>query len=69
MGRVRWVRGPSLEGPNPLTPRGPRPIAEALERIASRLGNLGPDHRDPELFHLQKSELVHELRRLAKAAL
>ena len=52
-----------------VSSNGPRPIAEALERIASRLRNLGPDHRDPELFHLQKSELVHELRRLARAAL
>jgi len=47
---------------------GPRPIAEALELIASRLRNLGPDHRDPEKFHADKSALVHELRRLARAA-
>ena len=46
---------------------GGRPrIAEMLNAIAQRLRNLSPDHRDPEKFHIQKSELVAELRRLAR---
>lgn len=53
---------------SPSTPQGPRPVAEALERIATKLRCLGPDHRDPELFHVQKSDLVAELRRLARRA-
>ena len=47
---------------------GPRPIAEALETIASRLRYLAPDHRDPHRFHEQKSQLVAELQRLARRA-
>jgi len=46
----------------------PRPIAEVLLGIAQRLRHLGPDHRDPHRFHEQKSELVAELRRLARRA-
>lgn len=45
---------------------GPRPIAEVLEEIASRLRHLGPDRLDPHKFHETKSELVAELRRLAR---
>jgi hypothetical protein len=50
---------------SPVSP-GPRPIAEVLADIAERLRYLAPDHRDPEAFHLVKSDLVHELRRLAR---
>ncbi len=66
------VRAPSLE--NGVTcchcchRDAPRPISEAIADIANRLRFLGPDHRDPEAFHLAKSELVHELRRLARRA-
>lgn len=37
-----------------------------LEEIASRLRHLGPDRLDPHKFHETKSELVAELRRLAR---
>lgn len=38
-----------------------------LDEIADRLQRLSPCHRDPHRFHEQKSELVHELRKLAAA--
>jgi hypothetical protein len=38
----------------------------ALYAIADRLRFLSPSHRDPERFHLDKAELVDELRRLAR---
>ena len=41
--------------------------SELLE-CARLLDRLVPDHRDPELFHLQKDALAHELRRLARWA-
>lgn len=40
---------------------------EALEDMAQRLRRLVPSHRDPERFHMEKSDLVQELRRLAAA--
>lgn len=42
-------------------------IANALAGIADRLAVLAPSHRDPERFHVEKSELVHELHKLARA--
>ncbi|WP_312608717.1 hypothetical protein [Agrobacterium pusense] len=36
-----------------------------INAIANRLERLAPSHRDPFRFHEDKSELVHELRRLA----
>ena len=38
-----------------------------LEDLAVRLSRLSPSHRDPERFHMDKAELVGELRRLARA--
>lgn len=38
-----------------------------LERLAARVARLVPSHRDPEVFHIEKSEIVGELRRLARA--
>lgn len=40
-------------------------IAEDLETLAARLRQLVPSHRDPEAFHVAKSDLVDALRRLA----
>lgn len=37
-----------------------------LERLADRVSRLSPSHRDPERFHLDKAEVVGELRRLAR---
>ena len=39
----------------------------ALEELAERVSRLSPDRRNPEQFHVEKSELAHELRRLARA--
>ncbi len=36
-----------------------------INAIANRLERLAPSHRDPFRFHEEKSELVHELRRIA----
>jgi hypothetical protein len=39
----------------------------ALAAIASRVERLAPpSHRDPERFWREKSDLAHELRRIAK---
>lgn len=36
--------------------------------LADRVRRLCPDHRDPERFHIEKSEIEHELRRIARVA-
>lgn len=56
---------------NPATPRHPRhptPTVTAadLDRLAGAVARLSPSHRDPEAFHVSKSEVVAELRRLAR---
>ena len=43
-------------------------IAEALREIARRVRYLpGPSHRDPEAFHINRSELAHEIDLVAQA--
>jgi hypothetical protein len=42
--------------------------AELLAALARRLERLRPCHRDPEQFHIEKSEIATELRRMARAA-
>jgi len=37
-----------------------------LSSLATRVARLTPSHRDPERFHVEKSEVVAELRRLAR---
>jgi hypothetical protein len=39
--------------------------AAALKDLARRVARLAPSHRDPERYHVEKSEIVAELRRLA----
>ena len=34
--------------------------------LADRVRRLCPDRRDPERFHIEKSEIEHELRELAR---
>lgn len=41
-------------------------LSSDLHALADRLARLAPSHRDPFRFHEEKSELVHELRRLAR---
>lgn len=44
------------------------PAAPAdLEDLARRVDRLSPDHRDPERFHLDRSDIVAELRLLARS--
>lgn len=39
--------------------------AQILLDLADRIRRLGPDRRDPEHYHCEKSEIAAELRRLA----
>ena len=41
------------------------PHRDQLKALALRVNRLRPDHRDPELFHLEKNDIAHELARLA----
>lgn len=43
-------------------------LGTQLSDLASRVRRLVPSHRDPESFHAEKSEIEHELRRLARKA-
>ena len=44
-------------------------IADRLLDLANDVGRLAPpNHRDPERFHIEKSELADELRRVAHDA-
>jgi hypothetical protein len=42
------------------------PSREELERIAERVLRLFPDRRQPEWFHLERHEIAHALKRLAR---
>lgn len=44
-----------------------RVMAERLFEIARRVERNLPSHRNPEAFHAEKSEIVHDLRRLARS--
>ena len=48
-----------------LRPR-PETLPDTLARLARTVERLGPSHRDPERFHLDKAEVVQELRSLAR---
>lgn|GEM_PF-2595392 len=57
----------------PTSPPSPPPIeggsgggAGKLLMLADRVRRLSPHHRDPERFHMDKSEIERDLRRLAK---
>jgi hypothetical protein len=40
---------------------------DEIHRLAALAARLSPDHRNPEAFHQDKSELVSSLKRLASA--
>ncbi len=65
---ARMCEGTGNHG-TPRHPRHPKPILPAadLDRLAGAVARLSPSHRDPERFHLDRSEIVAELRRLARA--
>ena len=52
----------STAGPTPTLAQRLRDLAEAARRLPP------PDRRDPERFHVAKSELASALRRLAAEA-
>lgn len=41
-------------------------VSQALDDLAYRVRRLGPDHRRPERFHEEKSEIAHDLCRLQR---
>lgn len=41
---------------------------EALQDLAARIDRLAPSSRDPEAFHVEKSEIANALRVLAREA-
>lgn len=42
-----------------------RQVRQELADLARAVSRLSPCHRDPERFHMDKAEIVGELRRLA----
>lgn len=44
------------------------PIASRLADLARRVENNVPDHRRPESFHAEKSEIVQQMREIAREA-
>ena len=44
------------------------PLAARLAELAARVVRLIPDRRDPEQYHAEKSDIAHQLRRIAKEA-
>lgn len=64
----RLSRSEAGQGTSPLKGVSPVPTpgGTALDEIAERVRRLVPSHRDPERFHVEKSEIEHELRRLAR---
>jgi hypothetical protein len=41
-------------------------LADKLAALAKRVVVNVPDRRNPEQFHVEKSQIAHELRRIAK---
>ena len=66
----RLSRCEAGHGTSPLkgVSRVPTTTGTTLDEIAERIRRLVPSHRDPERFHVEKSEIEHDLRRLAREA-
>ena len=43
----------------------PRP-SQQITDLVTRIRRLCPDHRDPHSFHEEKSEIAHDLAKLAR---
>ena len=70
MAPVRTLLRSRPATPPPVIRRGeppPQPLTEALELLVQQLQRLTPDWQRPERFHEAKSELVDQLRRLARS--
>lgn len=68
-------RGTCPEGDNRDTPKGGVSRLSRLPHLGSvpvlielaeKVRRLSPSHRDPERFHMDKSEIERDLRRLAR---
>jgi len=44
----------------------PEHTKEQIAELVRRIRRLSPDHRDPHRFHEEKSEIAHELSKLAR---
>lgn len=42
------------------------PLTDALHQLARRVDRLSVSHRDPERYHIEKSEIAHDIRHLAR---
>lgn len=57
-----------IRAPRPERAEPPRPaVAPELDALADRVGRLRLSHRDPEAFHVEKSEIEAAIRQLARA--
>lgn len=70
----RVVRGVALGGQDTPLKGGvlsddQRTHAQLIEAVANRIRKLVPSHRDPEAFHVEKSEIEAELREIARSGL
>lgn len=43
-----------------------KPIGTEIAALVNRIRRLVPDHRDPHRFHEEKSEIAHELAKIAQ---
>lgn len=71
-GHISRTRPDIPQGVSPLRGNPACPVcpdggtgAATIHELARRVARLAPCHRDPERFHIEKSEIVHALRRLA----
>lgn len=45
----------------------PRRLVERLQELAQRVDANIPSRHDPEAFHAEKSQIAHDIRRLARS--
>ncbi len=64
--RTVTVQGVTRDIPLRGMSRDTNPQNTALAELADRIRRLVPSRSDPERFHVEKSEIEHELRRLAR---
>jgi hypothetical protein len=65
----RDERDTPLKGGYPIYPDpNPSRLSDRLSDLAHRVRRLAPSHRDPERYHVEKSEIESELRLLARHA-
>jgi hypothetical protein len=65
---IRTWRHGSAALASPQNPTAPVDMARTLEMLAVRVGQLSPSWRSPEHFAAERSDIAHQLRRLAQRA-